>query len=150
MTHTNLSRLALTLALAFPTLAAGQQVTYFPAAKTTAGFAKGQPLIETDHYKVHTSRREAPGQAEVHDADTDIFYVLDGAATIVTGGRPVGAKQTAPGEHRADAIEGGARQRLVKGDVLIVPSGVPHQFTEVTAPFLYYTVKITGAPQPKR
>jgi mannose-6-phosphate isomerase-like protein (cupin superfamily) len=150
MTHTSATGLTVALALGLPAAAAAQQPIYFPADRTAAGFAKGQPLIENEHYKVHTSRREAPGQAEVHDADTDIFYILEGAATIVTGGRPVAAKQTAPGEHRADAIEGGTPQRLVKGDVFIVPSGVPHQFTEVKGPLLYYTVKVTGAAQPGR
>jgi mannose-6-phosphate isomerase-like protein (cupin superfamily) len=62
-------------------------VTYLPAAQVAAAFAKGQPLLETDRYKVHASRREAAGQAEVHARDTDVFYVVSGSATFVTGGR---------------------------------------------------------------
>src|ERR671915_664078 len=74
---------------------------YFPAAKTAAGWAKGGPLIETGTYKVHTSRRDGkPGEAEVHARDTDIFYIVDGSATIVTGGTVVDGKTTAPDELR--------------------------------------------------
>jgi glc operon protein GlcG len=50
----------------------------------------------------------------------------------------------APHEIRGRAIEGGTVQRLAKGDVVIVPSGVPHWFREVQAPFVYYVVKTTG------
>ena len=66
---------------------ASTPVTFIAGAETTAAFAKGRPLVETSTYKVHASRRDAPGQAEVHARDTDIFYVLEGTATIVTGGR---------------------------------------------------------------
>ena len=102
-------------------------------------------MIEIGAYKVHASRRDAPGQAEVHTLDTDIFYVLEGAATVVTGGDVVDVKDTAANERRGASIRGGATRRLAKGDVLIIPNGVPHQFTEVQGPFLYYTVKVTDA-----
>jgi mannose-6-phosphate isomerase-like protein (cupin superfamily) len=124
--------------------AADGGVTFIPAGETAAAFAKGRPLVETSPYKVHASRRDAPGQAEVHDVDTDILYVLEGSASIVTGGEAIDARDTAPNEKRGASIRGGATQRLVKGDVIIIPSGVPHQFTEVQAPFLYYAVKVTG------
>jgi len=144
MKTTTLTGIALALATGLPLSAAGGPATHIAADRTAAAFAKGQPLIETDRYKVHASRREAPGQAEIHDADTDIIYVLDGAATIVTGGQAVDARVTAPGERRGASIDGGATERLAKGDVFIVPNGVPHQFTEVQGPFLYYVVKVTA------
>jgi mannose-6-phosphate isomerase-like protein (cupin superfamily) len=122
---------------------AGDPVTFIPAARVTEAFAKGAPLDETARYKVHASRREAPGMAEVHVYDTDIIYVLDGAATIVTGGAVVDAKTTAPGEIRGPSIARGNSQRLTKGDLFVVPNGVPHWFASVDAPFLYYVVKAT-------
>ena len=146
MKTTTYTSLALALAFGLPVAAAAQQVTYIAADRTTAAFAKGQPLLETDRYKVHASRREAPGQAEIHDADTDVIYVLDGTATIVTGGQAVAVRETAPGERRGSSIDGGSTQRLAKGDVFVVPNGVPHQFTEIQGPFLYYVVKVTAAP----
>lgn len=125
--------------------AAENQITYISSERTRAAFAKGQPLVETATYKVHASRREAPGMAEIHTLDTDIIYVLEGTATIVTGGTPIAAKEVAPHEIRGASIEGGSVQRLAKGDVFIVPNGVPHWFTEAQGPFLYYVVKATAA-----
>jgi mannose-6-phosphate isomerase-like protein (cupin superfamily) len=113
--------------------------------RTQAAFATGQPLVETSAYKVHASRREAPGMAEVHTLDTDILYVLEGSATIVTGGRVVSAAEIGPHEVRGASIDGGTTRRLAKGDLLIVPNGVPHWFKDVQPPFLYYVVKSTAA-----
>jgi glc operon protein GlcG len=114
------------------------------SADVTAAFAAGKPLLETAHYKVHASRREAPGMAEVHTRDTDIVYVLSGTATLVTGGTVVGGRETAMDEIRGAAIDGGDTRRLAKGDVVVVPNGVPHWFKEVASPFLYYVVKVTA------
>jgi uncharacterized protein GlcG (DUF336 family) len=123
---------------------ADPQVVYLPAARVTTAFAKGQPLLETSAYKVHASFRDAPGKAEVHQRDTDIIYVLEGAATIVTGGTVVDGSTTAADEIRGTAIRGGAERLLTRGDVFIVPNGVPHRFTSVRAPFRYYVVKATS------
>ena len=120
-------------------------VTFIPAARVTTAFAKGEPLVENGLYKVHASRREGPGMAEVHVRDTDIIYVLEGSATIVTGGQVVDGKTTATDEIRGRSITGGTERRLAKGDLFIVPNGVPHWFSEVQAPFLYYVVKTTSA-----
>jgi mannose-6-phosphate isomerase-like protein (cupin superfamily) len=117
---------------------------FIPAATVSAAFAKGMPLFETAGYKIHASRREAPGMAEVHAKDTDIIYVLDGTATVVTGGDVVDGRTTAADEIRGASIRGGTTRRLAKGDVFVVANGVPHQFTETTNPFLYYVVKATA------
>jgi mannose-6-phosphate isomerase-like protein (cupin superfamily) len=123
---------------------AADTVTFLPADKVSASFAKGSPLIQTGAYKVLTGRRDRDGQAEVHARDTDIMYVLEGTATLVTGGQVVGGKSTATDEVRGDSITGGAAQPLAKGDVIIVPKGIPHLFKDVKPPFLYYVVKVTS------
>lgn len=120
-------------------------VTYFPKDKVAAAFAKGAPLIEVGAYKVHASRREQSGQAEIHERDTDIIYVLEGTAAFVTGGTVVDGKTTAADEVRGSSIRGGETRQLGKGDVMIVPQGTPHWFKEVQGPFLYYVVKVTKA-----
>jgi glc operon protein GlcG len=119
-------------------------VTFISAAHVTAAFAKGEPLVENGSHKVHASRRETPGLAEVHMRDTDIIYVLEGSATILTGGLVVDGKTTSTDEIRGRSISGGTEQRLAMGDVFIVPNGVPHWFSQVQAPFLYYVVKTTS------
>jgi len=130
----------------YATFQAAPATTYIDAASVGAAFAKGAPLVETGGYKIHASRRDAPGQAEIHQRDTDIIYVLDGTATVVTGGSIVEGRQLGANrdEVRGATIRGGVAQRLRKGDVLVVPNGVPHQFTDVQAPFLYYVVKTTS------
>ncbi len=119
--------------------------THIQSAEVTAAFAKGMPLIENDQFKVHASRREKAGQSEVHDHDTDIFYVLQGSATFVTGGTIVDPKDSGQGEVRGASIQGGETRTLKKGDVIVVPAGMPHWFKEVATdkPMIYYVVKVT-------
>lgn len=114
--------------------------------QVAAAFAKGMPLLETAGYKVHASRRVEPGQAEIHIADTDVIYVVDGAATLVTGGKVPDAKPIGPNELRGSKIEGGEAHQIGKGDAVIVPNGVPHQFTAVKGELHYFVCKPTAAP----
>jgi len=134
-----------TLFWAFVSLSANAQsaALQIDHSKVEAAFAKGMPLFETNTFKIHASRRETPGLAEIHTRDTDIVYVLEGAATLVTGGKALRTKTIGPEEIRGDAIEGGQVQHIVKGDVVVIPNGVPHWFKEVSAPLLYYVVKVT-------
>ncbi|HEY7636539.1 MAG TPA: cupin domain-containing protein [Gemmatimonadales bacterium] len=120
-------------------------VTYIPADQVMADFAKGVPMLEVGDYKIHASRREGPGMAEIHTRDTDIAYVLQGSATLVTGGTAVGLKSIGPEERRGSAIQGGETRELAPGDVVVIPNGTPHWFKEVKAPFLYYVVKVRQA-----
>lgn len=136
--------LALGVLIVWPVMASDHPVTHISGNETRAAFEKGKPLLENASYKVHASRREAPGQAEVHVRDTDIIYVLEGTAIIVTGGTAVSTKSVGQDELRGPSIEGGKTTHLAKGDVLVVPNGTAHQFTEVSAPFLYYVVKVTS------
>jgi mannose-6-phosphate isomerase-like protein (cupin superfamily) len=73
------------------------------------------------------SFRSRDGEAEVHAGFADLFYVLEGCTTLVTGGKVIGARTVGPGETRGDSIEGGKRQELRAGDVAHVPAGEPHQ-----------------------
>ena len=73
------------------------------------------------------SFRERDGDAELHERFADLFFVLSGKATLVTGGTVMGAETVGPGEVRGSSIEGGVRQELRAGDVVHVPAGVPHQ-----------------------
>lgn len=131
-----------TAALAAPA-AAPSTVAYFRAENVAASFAKGGVLFDRGtNYMIHTSRRVAPGVVEVHEQDTDLIYVLEGSAEFVTGGAIVGGKATAPGEIRGTDVSGGETRTLAKGDVIVVPSGVPHWFRQVKAPLLYYTIKV--------
>ncbi len=125
-------------------------VTYIESQKVASSFAKGAVLVGEDenmmhaarNYMVHASHRDKPGVVEIHEQDTDIVYVLKGSAQLITGGTPVGPKTIAPHEFRAPTVNGGETRKLVPGDVVIIPNGVPHWFKEVEAPFDYYVVKV--------
>jgi mannose-6-phosphate isomerase-like protein (cupin superfamily) len=127
-----------------PAPAVPEGVKYFSSAEVRASFEKGSPLMNKDGrtYWVITGRRDKPGQSELHEKDTDVFYVLEGSATFVTGGKMVDPKTTAPGEVRGSALEGGDVHTLSKDDVIVIPAGVPHWFKDVKGTFLYFVVKV--------
>ncbi len=101
-------------------------VKYFSSTEVHAAFEKGAPLLAKDGhtYWVTAGRRDKPGQSELHEKDTDVFYILQGSATFVTGGKMVEPRTTAPGEIRGTAIEGG------------------DWFKDVQGLFLYFVVKV--------
>jgi mannose-6-phosphate isomerase-like protein (cupin superfamily) len=127
---------------------AQSKVTYLGSSTVASAFAKGTPLLEVQGYKIHASRREGPGMAEIHARDTDIIYVLDGTATIVTGGTAIDTRTTAKDEVRGASIQDGEARTLRKGDVMVVPNGTPHWFKDVNGPFLYYVVKVDTGGHP--
>lgn len=128
-----------------PMKAAAAKVNYFPAGQVKKAFEKGMPLVEIANYKVHASHRDAAGMVEVHAKDTDIIYMLEGAATLVTGGTLVDGKNIEPEEIRGDSVTGGETRRIAKGDVIVIPHGTPHWFKEVNGPINYYVVKVRSA-----
>jgi glc operon protein GlcG len=124
--------------------AAAADIRYVPRASVEQGYRQDANLVTGDRYRVNASRRDGPGEAEVHLGDTDIFYVREGTATLVTGGQVIDPRALSATEIRGRAIQGGREQRLEAGDVITIPSGVPHWFKSVDAPFTYYVVK-TGS-----
>jgi mannose-6-phosphate isomerase-like protein (cupin superfamily) len=118
-------------------------VVLFNHAQVDDAFAKGFPLNINSSYKILAARRVMAGKVEIHAHDTDIFYIVDGSATFVTGGTAVDPTEIKPGEFTAKEITGGTVRHLSKGDVIVIPSGTPHQYTAVDGTFLYFVVKVT-------
>ena len=114
------------LAAAAVPAAGADEVTYIPKEKVSAAMTKPGVLTKGSNYTVIMSRREEGGQSEVHAADTDTFYVVEGSATFVTGGTVEGGKTTGPGEIRGSGISGGQSRTLSKGDIIVIPKGTPH------------------------
>ncbi len=104
---------------------------FFASDDVRRKFETGGLLLETHAYKIDAGRREAPGAPELHEHEVDVMRVVEGSATVITGG-----------EIKGDRIDGGKAQRVSEGDVIAIPSGLPHQFIEVTDPFLYFVVKV--------
>ena len=137
----------LAVALMMSVLAAAEMgkpaVIFVNHDKVAAAFASGGPLLTASNFKVQAGHRTGPGEVEVHDKDTDIFHVLEGTATFVTGGKVLEPRTASPGETRGKELTGGEERRLVKGDVIVIPAGIPHWFKEVNGTFEYFVVKVS-------
>jgi glc operon protein GlcG len=120
---------------------AADEVVYVPKEKVAEAMSKGGSLSRGSNYIVSISRRDKGGQAEVHENETDTFYIMEGAATFVTGGTVVDGKTTRPGQILGTGLNGGQSHSLSKGDVIVIPKGVPHWFKEVPKMVVYYVVK---------
>ena len=139
-----LATLATVLTVGAYLVAAGvpTKVTYIPHDKVSATMVKGGAIIEETGLRVLAQRRGS-GEVEVHDTTNHVFIIVEGEATLVTGGTLVGARQTAPGQVRASDVQGGQIHHLTKGDVITIPAKTPHWFKEVpTKTVAYYAVNM--------
>jgi glc operon protein GlcG len=132
-------------------------VKYFPKKEVEATFnheRDSETLYDSDYgsksYKVKASRRIKVMAAETHSVWTDVIYVTRGSATLVTGGKLAGKDETPATfpdgtpyleTKMAERIEGGESRRVSVGDVVVVPAGTPHWFTEIEGPFWFFNVK---------
>lgn len=117
--------------------------------KVDPTFKKAGPLADGPNLKVSGGYRTGPyapadyrPDVEVHSNEADLFYVIDGDATLITGGTVIGGRTTAPGQIRGSKVEGGQSHHLTAGDVMWVPAGVPHWFPEIPRPLGYLLVKV--------
>lgn len=136
----------LALATMVVTLAAARgvpsAVTYIPHDKVNTTMAKGGQIIGENGLIVLAQRRGA-GEVEVHENTNHVFIIVEGEATLVTGGTMEGAKNTAPGQIRAQSVQGGQTFHLTKGDVITIPAKTPHWFKDVpTKTIAYYAVNL--------
>ncbi len=98
-----------------------------------------------DHSTMLTVRTKSGG-AEMHAGYNDIFVVLDGEATEITGGTIVDPTQFSPGETRGERVEGGVSTVMRKGDIIHIDPNTPHQI--ILPPghtFTYYVIKIAAS-----
>jgi mannose-6-phosphate isomerase-like protein (cupin superfamily) len=91
----------------------------------------GQPILRLAPYGANLEYRGAVGPAAVHEQEAEMFYVIEGSATLVTGGKLVNEKRTNPANLSGTAIEGGSERQVAKGDFFIVPENTPHWFSTI-------------------
>ena len=92
--------------------------------------------------------KSAPPNATVHQTNvTETYYMLEGAGMLVTGGtlrKPVTPRQSTLGDWTdvgGNAIDGGTSRRIAKGDVVIIPGGVPHGWASTEGDITYLIVR---------
>lgn len=147
--------LVLVAVCAAPILAADPQgFVHWKGADLTSWGARLAPRMDArklaaeqlgkfGNHSFMVSYREANGEAEVHESQSDVFVVEGGAATLVVGGTVEGGRSTAAGEIRGASINGGESRKLVLGDIVHIPAGMPHQLLlEPGQKFTYFVVKI--------
>jgi quercetin dioxygenase-like cupin family protein len=122
--------------------AAPASVTYVDKDKVADLFVKTGSLAKGSDFTASVLRRNRAGQVEVHVKETDIFYIVDGEATFVTGGKMIGGKESRPDQFLGTSIEGGETHHLQKGDFIAIPAGTPHWFKEIPQSINYYMVKV--------
>src|SRR3984957_21231949 len=105
-------------------------------AKAKSEHKDGQPtvienILHLAPYNANLEYRTAVGPAAVHEREAEMFYVLDGSATLITGGKLTNEKRTNAENLSGTGIEGGSSQAVAKGDVVIVPENTPHWFSAI-------------------
>ena len=137
--------MAASFALGVFVTAAGvpMKVHYVGHEQVASTMVKGGQIIGDNGLVVLANRAVQRG-AEMHEKTNHLFIIVDGEGTFVTGGKLINAKATAPGQIRADGIEGGQSHRLTKGDVITIPANTPHWWkdTSATGSVGYYAVNI--------
>lgn len=102
-----------------------------------------ETLEKYPHHYTMLAFRNRSGGGEVHQNFADLFYILDGHATVLTGGEVVEPKTTAPGETLGASVKGGTPQEVKAGDVVHIPAGVPHQMVLPAGETVtYFVVKV--------
>jgi mannose-6-phosphate isomerase-like protein (cupin superfamily) len=86
-----------------------------------------ETLEKYPHHYTMLACRQKSGGGELHQHFADMFVILDGHATVVTGGKIVDEKSTGPGEVRGKSVDGGSKQEVRAGDVVHIPAGLAHQ-----------------------
>ncbi|HEV2323643.1 MAG TPA: hypothetical protein VGS10_06805 [Terracidiphilus sp.] len=104
-----------------------ERAAYLRKMAQASNGSASETLREYPRHRAMLSFRSRSGEVEVHEKFADLFHVLAGTTTLVTGGTVTGARTIAPGETRGEAIEGGTSQELKTGDLAHVPAGTPHQ-----------------------
>ena len=107
---------------------------------TATGGMKSAPVSIADQHRINVVNRVSPGTPLAHIGESELHYIIDGAATVVIGGKISGTAGAAKGGS-GEVIEGGQTRRVTKGDVVFVPAGTPHWYKEVEGTVTYLEVR---------
>jgi mannose-6-phosphate isomerase-like protein (cupin superfamily) len=103
-------------------------------SKSPLGIVAGQvtSIFDTNDGLIVVRRRlEGPNNASVHDDLTEIYNVVSGSGTFVTGGT------IANPQDRTAGISGGVARHIEAGDFVVLPPGTPHWFSKIDGSITY-------------
>jgi mannose-6-phosphate isomerase-like protein (cupin superfamily) len=92
-----------------------------------------QPIVQLAPYNVSLEYRAAGlnANASIHETDAELFYVVEGSGTVITGGTLKDERRTNAANLSGTGIDGGTRRRIAKGDFVLVPEKTAHWFGEI-------------------
>lgn len=99
------------------------------ATHVAADHSSRETLADYGDHRFRLLYRDADGLPEQHDQIIDVVFVQSGDGTLQLGGTMIGKRQgSGAGEFLGDRLDGGERHPLGAGDVIHIPSGIPHSF----------------------
>lgn len=128
--------------------------TFTSAADVTALIAKAkgerkenqptvaEPMLELGFYDGHLEYRASVGPAAVHEKEAEMFYVIDGSATMITGGKLANEKRTDAANLNGTGIENGNSRAIAKGDFILVPENTPHWFSSINGVLVLFSMHV--------
>jgi mannose-6-phosphate isomerase-like protein (cupin superfamily) len=90
-----------------------------------------ETVVNLSPYRANLEYRATTAPAAVHETEAELMIVLDGGATLVTGGTLQGSQRLNPTNLSGTGIDGGTSQAVAKGDFMFVPQNTPHQLKDV-------------------
>ena len=101
-----------------------------------------KPILRLAPYNANLEYRASVGPAAVHEHEAEMFYVIDGSATLTTGGKLVNEKRTNAENLSGTGIEDGSAQKVAKGDFIIVPENTPHWFGSIDGTLILMSLHV--------
>lgn len=116
-------------------------------AKAKSDRKEDQPMVaerilHLAPYNANLEYRAGIAPASVHEKEAEVFYVIDGTATMVTGGKLINEKRTNPANLSGTGIESGESRTVAKGDFIIVPENTPHWFSKIDGVLVLMTLHV--------
>ncbi len=99
-------------------------------------------ILQLAPYNANLEYRASVGPAAIHEKEAEVFYVIDGTATMVTGGKLANEKRTNPENLSGTGIEGGESRDVAKGDFIIVAEGTAHWFSKIDSTLVLMTLHV--------
>jgi mannose-6-phosphate isomerase-like protein (cupin superfamily) len=103
-----------------------------------------------DAYRFSIEHRKLPQRPAIHEQEAELWAIVEGTATITTGGNIIGAAAPsagtatqAPGNVFGKTIANGTPNKVGPGDFLLIPEGVPHQITEASSTLKFIVFEVT-------
>jgi len=138
-----------------PAPSSGASRTMVSAADVAAMIAKAkadrkdqpliaQSMIQLAPYNVSLEYRASVGNAAIHETEAELFYVIDGSATLVTGGALTDSTRNGP-NLTGKTIQGGASRKVAKGDFIMVPEGQAHWFSAIDGTIVLMSLHLPHA-----